>query len=420
MSIRVVLFSAILLALQYFIYYIFVRYLKTTKFYKPSHRWWAAVPFIIFNVPFVIVSIATEGHFDPPEWLKSTGYIPFYIWQGATFFIAQWLLIGKLVKLPFKIPVWLLKIFRPTREKVKSISQNKTVRKVDLSRRNFIKYSTLAASTYAFGGAAYGVLKHDAYEINYKEIKIENLPPELKGTTITLFSDIHSGQYMSEKDMLEYCEVVNNLGSDIICIPGDFVNFQREDVKPVARAFKDLKAKYGVYGSLGNHDFFQDAAYVADVMNNESPVQVLRNQHRKINIKGHDLFLLGVDDTISSGAQMDRVVLQYFDEMSAFLTKNEQTFEKSPKLLLCHKPYGFDNLAKRDVDLILSGHTHGGQVVPFKYGKINISFAAIVSPYIEGLYKTGKVNMYVSRGIGTVGLPIRLNCPPEITKITLI
>jgi len=87
---------------------------------------------------------------------------------------------------------------------------------------------------------------------------------------------------------------------------------------------------------------------------------------------------------------------------------------------LCHKPYAFDEIAKRDFDLILAGHTHGGQVVPFKYGNINISFAALVSKYIEGLYKIGKSNMYVSRGIGSVGLPIRVNCPPEITKITLL
>jgi predicted MPP superfamily phosphohydrolase len=89
-------------------------------------------------------------------------------------------------------------------------------------------------------------------------------------------------------------------------------------------------------------------------------------------------------------------------------------------VLLCHKPYGFDNIAQRDVDLVLSGHTHGGQVVPVKIGSFNLSFAGLLSKYIEGHYKIGKANMYVSRGIGTVALPIRINCPPEITKITLV
>ena len=420
MQFRIVLFVLILLALQWFIYFQFVKYLKTTKIYKPSHRYWAVLPFILFNVPFIIIALLTNGHFEPPEWLRATGVKAFYIWQGATIFIGLWLLIGKIIKLPFQIPVWILKIFKPMREKISRLKEKKPVRAVDLSRRHFVKYSTLAVSAYAFGGAAYGVLKHDQYEIDYKEIKIDNLPPELKGTTITLLSDIHAGQYMNEKDMREYADVVNSLGSDIICIPGDFVNSQRADAHPVAAAFRDLHARYGVYGSLGNHDFFQDPGYVADVLNNDSPIQVMRNQHRKINIKGHDVFFLGVDDTISSGTGMNRVVLQYFDDMSAFLKTNEPTFEKAPKILLCHKPYGFDDLAERDVDLILSGHTHGGQVVPVKIGDFNMSFAAMVSKYIEGHYKTGKVNMYVSRGIGTVGLPIRLNCPPEITKITLV
>ncbi len=417
---RLLIYIGVFVVLQLFIYFQFVKYLKTTKIYKPSQRYWAAIPFIVFNVPFLVISLVWENHFNPPDWFKTIGVMPFYMWTAATFFIGQWLLIGKIIKLPFQIPVWLLKIFRPMREKIKQWKQKKVVRKVDMSRRAFVKYSTMAVSTYAFAGATYGMLTHDAYEIDYKDIKLDNLPPELKGTTITLFSDIHAGQYMNEKDMREYADVVNDLRSDIIIIPGDFVNSYRGDAIPVAAAFRDLKARYGVYGSLGNHDFFQDPGYVADTINNESPIQVLRNEHRKINIKGKDLYILGVDDTVSSGVGGSNAVLSYVDEMYVYLKKNEQTFENSTKLLLCHKPYGFDDLATRDIDLVLAGHTHGGQVVPFKYEMINVSFAALVSKYIEGHYKIGKSNMYVSRGIGCVALPIRLNCPPEITKITLV
>jgi predicted MPP superfamily phosphohydrolase len=417
---RIFLFLAVFIGFQIFVYLQFVRYLKTTKFYKPSLRWWAAAPFIVFNIPFILIAIIYGGHFNPPNWFRAFCLNPFYVWVGATFVIIQWLLIGKIIKLPFQIPIWLLKIFKPMREKIKRFKERKTVQKVDLSRRQFVKYATFAVSTYAFAGATYGVLKRDAYQIDYKNIKIENLPDGLKGLTITLFSDIHAGQYMNENDMREYSDVVNDLHSDLIIIPGDFVNSLSEDAKPVAAAFRDLHAKYGVYGSLGNHDYFQNPDIVADVLNNESPIQVLRNQHRKINIKGHDLYILGVEDTKSSGTAMNDVVLKYFDDLSASLNENEQTFKNSPKLLMCHKPYGFDDLAQRDIDLVLSGHTHGGQVVPFKFEQINISFAALVSKYIEGLYKIGKANMYVSRGIGCVGLPIRLNCPPEITKITLV
>lgn len=413
------MFIGILLGLQTLVYFTFINYWKTTKFYKPLHRWIVLIPFAVFNVSFIIISVVWGRNFTPPEWFKIIALYPFYVWIAATFFISLWLLIGKIIKLPFQIPVWIAKIFRPLRIKIKALKEKKAVKTVDLSRRKFVRYATMGISTYAFAGAAYGMMKHDSYEIDYKDIKIDNLPPELKGTTITLLSDIHAGQYMNEEEMRDYCDVVNSLGSDIICIPGDFVNYESRDIHMLTSGFRDMKAKYGVYGSLGNHDFFQNPDYVAKALLNESPVQLLRNEHRVININGKELYMLGIDDTQSSGARMDEV-LKYYGAMDDFLKTNDPKFNTSPKVLLCHKPYGFDTLAKKEIDLILSGHTHGGQVVPVKFGNFNLSFAATVSKYIEGLYKIGKSNMYVSRGIGSVGLPIRINCPPEITKIKLI
>ncbi len=416
---RILLFFGVLLGMQALVYFTFINYWKTTKFYKPAHRWLVLAPFLIIYVSFIVISIIWGRNFSPPEWFRKIALYPSYVWIAATYFIAIWLLIGKIVKLPFQIPIWIAKIFKPLRIKIRSFKEKKAVKTVDLSRRRFVRYTTMGLSTYAFAGATYGMLKHDSYEIDYKDIKIDNLPPELKGTTITLLSDIHAGQYMNEKDMHEYADVVNSLGSDIICIPGDFVNYESRDIHMLTAAFRDLKAKHGIFGSLGNHDFFQDANYVAKVLANESPVQLLRNEHRVINIKGKELYMLGIDDTQSSGARMDEV-LKYYGAMDEYLKTNDPKFNSSPKILLCHKPYGFDTLAAKEIDLILSGHTHGGQVVPLKFGNFNLSFAATVSKYIEGLYKIGKSNMYVSRGIGTVGLPIRINCPPEITKITLV
>jgi uncharacterized protein len=414
---RIILFSLTLLLLQSFVYYIFLKYIKTTKIYKPYFRFIAAFPFVIFNIPFVIISIITMGNFEPPQSFKTFFLYPFWVWQGATFFIAQWLLIGKIIKLPFKIPFWIIKLFRNSG---REIENNKTLTKINLSRRKFVRNATFAVSVYAFVGSVYGVVKKDSYEITYKEIKIDNLSPELKGFTITLISDIHAGQFMVEDDMRMYADVVNSLQSDIICIPGDFVNYDIEEAKKVASAFKNLKAKYGVFGCLGNHDEFVNADYVADVLNNESPVQILRHRHKRLSVNGKDLYILGVDDTISSTNSLNQRLLYYLDEMSKFLLGKEDSYQQSPKILLCHKPYIFDDIAKKDFDLTLSGHTHGGQVVPVRFGNLNFSIASAMSKYIEGHYKIGKANMYVSRGIGTVALPIRINCPPEITKITLI
>jgi predicted MPP superfamily phosphohydrolase len=410
----------IFLGLQALNYYSFVKFLKSTKFYKPAYKWYALIPFILFNGTFIFIMVVFGRRFVPPEWFIIVGLMPFYVWQAATFFIGVWLLIGKLIKLPFLISTWLLKLIKPVKEWFERIKANRAVQVVDLSRRRFLRTATFALSSYAFAGAAYGIIRHDDFKIDSKQIKIVNLPPELKGLTLTLISDIHAGQFMQEHEMREYADVINDLNSDLIIIPGDFVNFQPEDSKSVAKAFKDLKAKYGVYGSLGNHDFFVNPDYVANVMNNESPVKVLRNRHEKITVNGKDLYILGVDDTRDAGIRMNEAILNYIDNTMEVAGSSNTNFKDSPKILLCHKPYSFDDIAKRDLDLVLAGHTHGGQVVPFKFGDFNLSFAAFVSKYISGFYNIGKANMYVSRGIGTVGLPIRLNCPPEVTKITLV
>lgn len=412
---------SIIIGLQVLVYFTFINYLKTTRIYKPHLRWWALFPFVLFDFSFIAVLLIWGRNFAPPEWFKLLGLYPFYVWMAATFFISLWLLIGKIIKLPFQIPVWTVKLVRPLREKLNTFKNRKAVKQVSLSRRKFVRYATMGVSAYAFGGAAYGILRHDSYKIEYKDIKIDNLPLELKGTTISLISDIHAGQYMNEKEMREYADVLNGLGSDIVCIPGDFVNFESRDIHSVTAAFRDIKAKHGIYGTLGNHDFFQDADYVAKALNNDSPIQLLRNDYRKITIKGKDLYMMGVDDTRGAGAYMPEI-FEYYNKVEANITVSSANadFSTAPKILLCHKPYGFDTLAQKNIDLVLAGHTHGGQVVPVKFGNFNMSFAATVSKYIEGLYSSGKSSMYVSRGIGSVGLPIRLNCPPEITKITLV
>ena len=253
---------------------------------------------------------------------------------------------------------------------------------------------------------------------------IDNLPPELKGTTITLISDIHSGPYMKEEMMKEYSDVVNDLRSDFIFIPGDFTNSNKMEVHPLANAFRDLKASKGIYGVLGNHDYFSDPEYVANVISNETPVKLLRNSSEILNINGKELCILGCDDTRQSGSAPDNLLMSYFnstiDNTKKSMSEKNLDYDNIPKLALIHKPYFFEELKNLKLDLILSGHTHGGQVVLANFGDVNISFAGAVSKYISGLYRIGKSGMYVSRGIGSVALPIRFNCSPEITKITLV
>jgi predicted MPP superfamily phosphohydrolase len=222
---------------------------------------------------------------------------------------------------------------------------------------------------------------------------------------------------MDEDMMKEYCDVINNLNSDLIFIPGDLTNTKKTEIHSLNKAFRDLKAKHGIYGTLGNHDYFSDPDYIASAISNESPIKMLRNQSEFININGKEFCLIGVEDIRDSGAQKNNVIIKYIDDT---LEKTDKKYLELPKILLCHKPYMFREISDRNFDLMLSGHTHGGQIVLAKLGNINLSIAATISSLISGHYKEKDTNLYVSRGIGTVGFPLRLNCPPEVTQIRLI
>lgn len=277
-----------------------------------------------------------------------------------------------------------------------------------LSRRAFLRTGLVGLSSLAFIGSSYSISHMDDYDLIERTIKIRNLPEEFRGFTIGLVSDIHSSVFMNRDDMNVYVKAVNALKTDIIFVTGDFVNSKTEEVYPFAESFSQLNAPYGVHGVLGNHDYFADVETVAKEVDG-CGVKLLRNDAIKISKGGAFINLIGVDD-IGRGAKPA-------DYLSRALSgvKNDM-----PRILLCHKPYFMDEFSNNNMDLVFSGHTHGGQIV---FAKINDTFitpASLFSKYVWGLYKTNGTQMYVNRGIGSVGIPIRINCPPEVTKVTLV
>lgn len=419
-----IIFFSIFFGLQFLVFITFRKFIKSKYPDSKILKIISTYPFILFNLPMVYIMLNRKDMDQISDLVYNLVFVPFYIFLGAVLFIGIYLLIGKIIKLPFSISIWILNKFEKTKLLLNKFFSKPPVRKIDNSRRAFIRTSAALVSGYAFIGSTVGVLDSDNYEIVHKEIRITNLPEEIKGTTITLVSDTHSGPYMNEEMMKKYTEVINNLNSDLILIPGDLTNSNKMEVHPFVNAFKNLKASKGVYASLGNHDYFSDAEYIANTVQKETPIKLLRNQSDFININGKDICILGVEDTRQSGAKSDSVLMSYLDftvdnAMTKMKEKNLE-YNEIPKLVLFHKPYFFEEMADKNFDLILSGHTHGGQVVLAKLGDVNISFAGAVSKFISGLYESGKSKMYISRGIGSVALPIRFNCPPEITKITLV
>jgi len=308
------------------------------------------------------------------------------------------------------------------RNKYEKIRNKKVIAKFDESRRKFLTTSTTAVAGYAFLGASIGAISKDNFDIVEKSIKINNINDELSKLNIILISDIHSGPFMDVSKMKEYVQIINSLNPDLVFIPGDLTNSRKEEISPFVNAFRDINAKYGTYATLGNHDYFDNSDYISDAVNSETPFKLLRNKSQIIKIGNTEVGIIGIDDTRDSGNNSNPILKNYISDT---IRQFEESYSNNninsiPRILLCHKPYVFDDVSDQNFDLMLSGHTHGGQVVFFKFGDFNLSFASSVNKYISGLYVNNNKSLYVSRGIGTVGLPIRFNCPPEITKIKLI
>ncbi len=287
-----------------------------------------------------------------------------------------------------------------------------------LSRRAFLHTGILGVSGIALTSCTRGIMQRNDIQITHRNFAVPNLPKAFEGRKITFLSDIHSGPFMDLRELQHVVKVVNALKSDIIVIPGDFVTSEAQEIVPFAEAMSGLKAPFGVYACTGNHDYYAGIDAVSRGVE-AIGFKLLRNENAKLSIGGESLYFIGIDDDDS------KTVAAYVEGRPAphIEAAWRGVPENAASILLCHKPYQFENYAKMNVGLMLSGHTHGGQIVLGRIGGTVLSFCTLASPYVNGLYaprdSDSKAQMYVSRGIGVVGVPIRINCPPEITQITL-
>lgn len=399
----------LLLLIQVVLYRRTVRWLRDAFPSRPALRNVARGVFLFFTLALAYVSFTRPQLAGSPAWFIYGGAYPFFIWFSATFLIGLVLLIAAIVKAPFTLPLWISKRIPSSRRKIEAIQARPAFQRFDMSRRVFLRRSMYGLTAASFAGTTYGMLveKNDV-EINETDFHIPHLPPELEGFTIALASDIHSSIYMTKDDMEVYARLITEMKADMITVVGDFVNGPVHEVYPFAEAFSTLHAPYGVYGVMGNHDFYNpDPDLVAKEVEG-CGIKLLRNDKVIIEKNGARFYLIGVDDI---GRSTNVPV-----KLDAALGWTPLSI---PRILLCHRPYYLQEASEKGIDLMLSGHTHGGQVVLGQFGNVVIAPASLASRYVWGKYRIGNTHMYVSRGIGTVGLPIRLNCPPELTRITL-
>lgn len=364
--------------------------------------------FVVFNLPLLLGPLFRYISLSMNELLPANALIPFYLWHFISLVLFLLLMAGKLIKLPFLTLGWILGKFEKTAVILNRLKSSRNLQTFDSKRRAVIRNSlTLLTGTMAVG-SVYEVYRKDRFDTTDIPLGIANLPPSFEGFSIGFISDIHSGVFMSAERMRSYAEAVNAMNADMIVVTGDFVNSDLEEVYPLSEAFRILHAPHGVFGVLGNHDYYTRRVDEVAGEINRSGIELLRNRSLPVRKGSGSIILSGVDDTGNNDTAG-----RYFRE--AYVKDAADV----PQILLCHRPYFFRDAARVGYDLVLSGHTHGGQVVLGEMGKDVLAPARFVSPYVAGLYVRERSQMYVSRGIGTVGVPFRFNCPPEITKIIL-
>jgi uncharacterized protein len=400
----------LLLAFQALVYLRTVSWVRTS--FPGSRRAVVihAMPFVVFNATMLVVAFVRPILTDIGTLFRYVALYPFYLWFGSTAFLGLFFTIGSLVGYIVRGGAWAVLRVPLIGPRLRQKTETPEYRRFDHSRRTFLRNGAMGLAGVTVAGTGYGIaFGRSNCEVNHREIAIDGLSPALSGLSIGLVTDVHSSPFMSKEDMDEYVERLNDLGSDLIIVGGDFVNSQTEEVYPFAESFSKLKAPLGVFGVMGNHDFYApDPRTVASEVN-ACGIRLLRNEGVVIRSKGAELALLGIDDTGSKAAAGERIR----DAIS-------DTPPSIPRILVSHRPYFLPEAATHDIDLVLSGHTHGGQVVLGSFGGVALTPAAFASKYVWGLYTSHKTQMYVSRGIGTVGVPMRINCPPELTKFTIV
>lgn len=277
---------------------------------------------------------------------------------------------------------------------------------VDEGRRLFLTRAMTGSAAIAGGSlAAYGGWRAFAPPVVTElAVKIPKLPRTLEGLSIVQLTDIHVGPFIRRQFMDELVHRANALRPDLIAVTGDLVDGDVPTLGGAVSALGNLKARFGSFFVTGNHEYYSgDEAWTAFLQT--LGLQVLRNRHVSIGDEGGSLDLVGVDDW-SGGKQRGR---KGYDLDQALAGRNPDR----AAVLLAHQPANFKVAAERGMDLQISGHTHGGQLFPMTL------LIGLGWEHSAGLYRHNDSHIYVSRGCGFWGPPMRVGSPPEIVKLVL-
>jgi predicted MPP superfamily phosphohydrolase len=258
-----------------------------------------------------------------------------------------------------------------------------------------------AAPAVALG---FGIITRKDLAVQEVSLKFANLPKDLQGLRIVQLSDIHMSSFYTAADLRRAVDAANGLRADLIFVTGDLITDRFDPIDQCILELKRLRATNGLWGCLGNHEMHAKIEKYATENGNAVGLRFLRHEQEMLRFGSARLNLVGVDHqkrNVPYLRNADQLVVP-----DAF------------NLLLSHNPDVFPVAEKQGYQLTVSGHTHGGQINLELLGK-NYNVADVVTPFTKGTYHINSSSLYVNSGLGTIGVPVRLGSPSEVTLITL-
>jgi uncharacterized protein len=327
---------------------------------------------------------------------------PFLWWAVSS-------LLGSLIVLLFAIPQGLVAGVRRLAAKTRSGGEALE----SPARRHFLQRTATVAAATPFVAGAYGLFYGRLNpETTEQTAHLPRLPKAFEGFRICQLSDIHIGPFMPAEEIRKYVEIANSLKADMVVLTGDFVIFDPHTERAAVEALSGLHAPFGVYGCLGNHDAWAGVEDSITELFRQTGVRMLRGAAVPITTRDDWFQLIGVDFQSHHRFGPSPAVQNILGNIEHLVVPDRAN------ILLSHNPDTFDRAAELGIDLSMAGHTHGGQLA-LEFISPQLAPSRLVTPYVEGWFRKPGGQLYVNRGIVTIGVPIRVGAPPEITVYKL-
>lgn len=318
---------------------------------------------------------------------------PAYVWMGVMFLFFVALLSTDLAR----------SVMALGRRVIGAVDQNPGLP----GRRTFVARSVASGVALVVSGLTVGAIRSARGPIGVRRVKVRlaRLPRAQDGFTIAQITDVHVGGTIGRAFIEDIVRRTNAIGPDLVAITGDLVDGSVSELGDLVEPLRNLRARHGIFFVTGNHEYFSDPASWFNALPRLG-IRVLRNERISIGNGAGSFDLAGIDD---------RSAVHYggLDSRQALSRALAGRDPEREVILLAHQPRVVFDAERFNVGLQLSGHTHGGQIWPFGY------LVQLQQPFIAGLHRRGDSQLYVSRGTGYWGPPMRLAAPPEITEIHL-